>query len=355
MKNETKKIGVIGHFAFGRHMTDGQTVKTVTVTEALEERFGSDEVLKADTHGGAKTLLKMPFIVVNMLKKANNIIILPAQRGLRIIVPLLVLFNHFYHRRLHYCVIGGWLPSLLQNRPRLVRQLGSFCGLYVETSVVKNALNGMGISNVWLTPNCKRLAIVPESELQESKEPPFKLCTFSRVLREKGIEDAVTAVKNVNAANGSNIYSLDIYGQVADDQTEWFEQLKASFPSCIRYRGVVPFDQSGAVLKDYYALLFPTLFFTEGVPGTIIDAYAAGVPVIASRWQSCTEIVADGVTGYIYDFKDEKALESALTRLYRSGDKITELKRNCLKKAADYQPDAALKDLFSQIENRDVE
>lgn len=348
---DIKLIGVIGHFAFGLNMTDGQTVKTVTVTKALEDRFGAGEVLKSDTHGGAKFLFKLPFTVINMLKKANNIIIFPAQRGLRTIVPLLVFFNRFYHRKLHYCVIGGWLPELLKTHGRLEKHLHKFCGLYVETAFVRDLLIKKGFQNVKLIPNCKQLKIVSEQELEFDAEPPYKLCTFSRVLKEKGIDDAVKAVSSINSRSGKTVYILDIYGQVDESQRVWFVNLKSSFPSYVSYCGVVPYDKSADVLKDYFALLFPTRFYTEGIPGTIIDAYAAGVPVISSNWQSCTEIVEDGVSGYVYSFGDERELERTLEKVLEQSGAIIELKKNCIKKAENYLPLNALTELFEQIEN----
>lgn len=60
---------------------------------------------------------------------------------------------------------------------------------------------------------------IPESE-------PLPLCTFSRVMKEKGIEDAVNAVKSVNKYFGRVVYTLDIYGQVDSNQTGWFDNLR---------------------------------------------------------------------------------------------------------------------------------
>ena len=98
-------------------------------------------------------------------------------------------------------------------------------------------------------------------------------------MREKGIEDAVNAVVSVNTDLGVQAFSLDIYGQVDGAQIEWFESLQKKFPSYIRYGGLVPYDKSVDVLKDYFALLFPTYYEGEGFAGTLIDAYSAGVPV----------------------------------------------------------------------------
>src|SRR5690606_29973646 len=88
-----------------------------------------------------------------------------------------------------------------------------------------------------------------------------------------------------------------------------FEEIKKEFPSYIRYKGSVNYVDSVDVLKKYFALLFPTQFKTEGIPGTIIDAYAAGLPVIASEWDSAHEIIDQGSTGYIYEFMRNSKLE----------------------------------------------
>ena len=87
---------------------------------------------------------------------------------------------------------------------------------------------------------------------------PFKLCTFSRVMKEKGIEDAVNAVEEINKKYDETIFTLDIYGQIDTMQTEWFESLQSRFLKDVSYKGLVPFDKSTDVLKNYYALLFPT-------------------------------------------------------------------------------------------------
>lgn len=120
---------------------------------------------------------------------------------------------------------------------------------------------------------------------------PLPLCTFSRVMKEKEIEDVVNAVKTVNEHFGRTVYTLDIYGQVDSAQTEWFNELKSIFPSYIKSGEPVPFDKSVEVLKNCFALLFPTYYEGEGFAGTLLDAVAAGVPVIASDWRYNPEIV----------------------------------------------------------------
>ena len=342
MSKNLKTACVIGHFGFGLDLLNGQTVKTKILSEELEKRF-PDGILKIDTHGGIKSLIKAPFHVLKALKKCKNVIILPAHNGLRVYAPLLALMRPLYKgRRLHYAVIGGWLASFLENKKGLEKNLKKFDGVYVETSTMKNALEAKGFENVLVMPNCKELKILSPEELLKDYSEPYKLCTFSRVMKEKGIEDAVNAVKTVNEKAGRVVYSLDIYGQIDGGQTEWFESLKASFPEYIRYGGLVPFDKSVEVLKDYYALLFPTRFFTEGIPGTVIDAYAAGIPVVSARWESFADIIDEGMTGMGYTIEDVNELTSMLENVSSFTESVDSMRKNCLVKAEQYLPRKAL-------------
>ncbi|MEX0797219.1 MAG: glycosyltransferase family 4 protein [Acidimicrobiia bacterium] len=56
---------------------------------------------------------------------------------------------------------------------------------------------------------------------------------------------------------------------------------------------------------------------TEGLPGVVLEASAAGVPVVAFGVGGVSEAVEDGVTGYVIDPGDGKAMALALDRLAR--------------------------------------
>lgn len=342
-----KTVAVIGHFGFGKNLLNGQTVKTKIIAEELEKVLGEEQVLKQDTHGGKKKLLLLPFVFLKTLAKCKNVVILPAHNGLRIIAPILFYLNKLFGRRLHYVVIGGWLSVFLEKRKSLEKILKGFHCIYVETTAMKKSLEEKGFSNIEIMPNCKNLPILKEEELIFAKTEPFKLCTFSRVMKEKGIEDAVEAVKRVNEEKGRTAFTLDIYGQVDAGQTEWFEELQKNFPEYIRYGGLVPFDQSVEVLKDYFALLFPTRFYTEGIPGTIIDAYAAGIPVISSKWENFGDMIEEKVTGLGYDFLKTEELYTILLAVAENPDSINQMKSACIQKAEAFLPENALQNLYA--------
>lgn len=347
-------ISIIGNFGSPGNSFDGQTVKTRIVTEELRRVLGAAAVTTFNTVGGIRTLLKAPLMAWRALRQGTDVVILPAHNAVRVLVPLLVLLQGLFpHRRIHYVVIGGWLPSFLQRRPVLRWFLHRVHRIYAETHRMAHDLKAMGFAdNVVYMPNCKPLPVVAEADLKTQYTKPYRLCTFSRVWSEKGIGDAVEAVKAVNEKLGRTVYTLDIYGKVEQGEEQWWADLVNTFPDYVRYGGVVAFDKSVEVLKDYFLLLFPTRCYTEGIPGTIIDAYAAGLPVVSSLYLNFDEIIDEGVTGLGYPFGHNEALISLLEDIAQHPQRIISLKANCVRKATAFQPREVVGVLIGEIKPR---
>ena len=70
-------------------------------------------------------------------------------------------------------------------------------------------------------------------------------------------------------------------------------------------------------LDDYFPHfdLFAQSSHTEGLPNVILEAFAAGVPVVATAVGGTREIVDDGINGLLIPPGDTSALASAITRL----------------------------------------
>lgn len=343
------KISVLGHFAIGKTAFDGQTVKTKIITEELQKKLGKEHVYLIDTYGGWKTLFKAPFQVISALKHGDNVLIFPAHNGIRVYAPLLSLFRRFFkNKRLHYVVIGGWLPEFLLKRKLLAKILKRFDGIYAETNTMKNALEEQGFHNVFVMPNCKKLTILDASELVYPSGVPYRLCTFSRVMREKGIEDAVNAVTRANNEMGETVYTLDIYGPVDENQIEWFNKLQTAFPQYVHYRGCVDSDKSVEVLKNYFALLFPTFYGGEGLAGTLIDAFSSGVPIIASDWKYNPEIVHEKV-GIIYPTGNIKSFADILKTIADDPKIIIDKRQYCLQEAMKYSAGGVVRTIIKNL------
>jgi glycosyltransferase involved in cell wall biosynthesis len=343
------KIGICGHFGGEKTFLDGQTIKTKTITDELINIFDSKLIKTVDTYKWKYNPITLIYKAIILVKKSKNIIILPARNGFKILIPLFLLLNKIYKHQLHYIVIGGWLPELLEGNTKLISKIALYNGVYVETTSMLKKLNNLGLKNVIVMPNFKQLNILKENELVYPKEKPYKLCTFSRVSKEKGIEDAINSVIAVNNFFGQTIFSLDIYGQPDVDYIVTFEEMIKNFPDYIRYKGMVEQKNSVDVIKNYMALLFPTFYQGEGFAGTILDAYASGVPVIASDWKYNNEIITDGYNGFIFKTHNTKQLYNMLIDIGKNPENIIRLKKNCLKEASKFMPNKVISCLVMNL------
>lgn len=342
------KVAIIGAFGKGKDLLNGQTIKTKIIADELEKKLGKG-IWRIDTIGNFNNLLSLALTIVALIF-ARNVIILPAQKALKVLAPWVRFWNHLFHRKLHYIVIGGWLPEYVDKHSCTREALGLFDCIYVETQIMKDAMCERGFNNIVVLPNCKDLDIIGLNELVQTHSEPLRLATFSRVMKEKGIEIAIEAVSQANKKIGTNVFCLDIYGQIESSQKIWFESLKETFPQFVTYRGLVPFDRTTRVLKNYFLLLFPTYYEGEGFAGTIIDAFAAGVPVIASDWRYNSEIIKDGVTGKIVSVGDVIALSDVLIWFYANKEKRNEIANNCLAESKYYLPHNVISIVTNQLE-----
>jgi glycosyltransferase involved in cell wall biosynthesis len=67
------------------------------------------------------------------------------------------------------------------------------------------------------------------------------------------------------------------------------------------------------LLRDYHALIHPSLY--EGLPNSVCEALAGGIPVLASNVCDHPLLVADGSRGFLFDPKDPASIAAAMAKL----------------------------------------
>ena len=144
---------------------------------------------------------------------------------------------------------------------------------------------------------------------------------------------------------------LDIFGPISPNYAKRFQNvLEKNKDNLIKYCGVIAPDQSVAILRKYYMLLFPSFWNAEGMPGAIIDALFSGLPIIAREWKFCHELIENNTTGYIYDYDKPKELYELILKSIQDTETINAMRYNCLKKAELFDEKNVIKEICQLME-----
>lgn len=330
------RICIVGHFGGNENFTDGQSVKVKSLYEGLSFHYPDLLIDKVDTYYLKKNPIKLGFSFLKCLLFDKRIVFLPAARGRNYFFRLFYIINRFSKKKIYHDCIAGSLNKAIPVHPKWKKYLNSFEVNWMESPEQVEKLREVGIANAEYLPNFKHIEPVSVETIKSLKySKPFRFCTFCRVEPMKGIEDALQAIREINKRE-SGLAVLDVYGPIQPGYEEWFEQTKTKYQDVLNYCGVVDPHDSVRALKDYFIMLFPTQYFSEGMPGTIIDAMYAGLPVIARRWAWCDNMIQTGYNGISYDFEHPEKLVEIIWDAVHHPDAMVAMKENCLNESEKY-------------------
>ena len=341
-------ICLIGHFGGREEFRDGQTVKTHNLAEAIK----SDESLclrNVDTYYYKKNILKFARQLLGGLAVSDRVVLCVSKGGRRIFFPMLYWCAKIFRKKVYHCAIGGRLAEEVQENPRWKKYIQSFRVNWIESRQIVESLQAQGVENAEYLPNFKKLPVIAEDALSCDMGTPARFCMFSRITEEKGVADAAEAIAAVNQKYGNTAAVLDLYGPVAPEYEGELATLLSAQGGCVKYCGIAAPEDSVDILRSYDFLLFPTRRYREGIPGTVIDALCAGVPVISRQWKYCGEMLTHGYNGFCYDFEEPEMLTHWIEYAISHPEMVPQMKKNCLASAAEYRMEHAAPEICRKL------
>ncbi len=142
---------------------------------------------------------------------------------------------------------------------------------------------------------------------------------IGRLTEEKGIQTLLDAWKVLGAS-----IPLRIVG--AGPMSDHVQAQAAQIPGVSCLGRLSDEDLRETLLRAAFTV-FPSVWY-EGMPAVILESYAAGLPVIASRLGSMAALVKEGQTGYLFEPGSAAGLVKAVQQLRNDLPAYVEMRRN---------------------------
>lgn len=215
---------------------------------------------------------------------------------------------------LHYH--AGGLPEFLECNI-LLRSIGRYIYGRGATSIalteyVRVPDEEFGASEVCVVPNGVYVPNLDESAEDEKNEKVLKILYVANLYRDKGILEAIHAVEEVSALQQTSIEFI-VAGVFPDKVFEReLKQLKDKLSFKLTFVGLVDGAEKWTYFRNSDVFIFPSYYASENQPLVLIEAMAAGLPVIASRWRGIPSLVKHLETGMLVEPKDHDSLVNSI-------------------------------------------
>jgi glycosyltransferase involved in cell wall biosynthesis len=162
---------------------------------------------------------------------------------------------------------------------------------------------------------CRKIAVIPNALALQDFAPspvpmqqtrPFPIGFIGRLDPVKRLGDLLTAVEQLDG-----LVHLHIFGDGPQRPALVAQSQRPGLRGRVTFHGVIPYPQPA--LAQIGMLVLPSLH--EGFGLVLIEAMAAGVPVVARNVPGVRDVVRDGQTGLLADPADPTALAAAISRL----------------------------------------
>lgn len=160
------------------------------------------------------------------------------------------------------------------------------------------------------------------------------LMMVGRMVEKKGFTHALEAVRILKEAG--HPLQLDLYGDGPLRAALEQQAAESGIARQVHFHGFQPVRQVRSAFAGHSALLVPSVTATdgdrEGLPNTLLEGMARGIPVITSRHAAIPEAVTHEVSGLLTPEGDAEALATAIRRLKEGAVDVGKLRNQARSK-----------------------
>lgn len=133
------------------------------------------------------------------------------------------------------------------------------------------------------------------------EEHPFRILTVARLVEKKGIEDSINAIDVLHKSNAHVQYDIVGDGPLRERLQVLIDA--RHLQNIVTLHGAQPHSYVQRMMRDAHVFLLSSvtspLGDEEGLGMVLLEAQAAGLPVVATEHGPFPEVIAHGVTGFL--------------------------------------------------------
>lgn len=337
-----KNVIFVGWVNQGKPPVDGETAKNQHLITALR-KFCRVTVL--DFYQKNRHPWVFPQALWAFVSQPKATIILSTSA--KNVYGMLKLFKALHVRRdiIHW-VIGGAFGKHVQEG-RFQADIFNFVRYnLVQCKSMIAELEAAGVTNARFVSNFKPITYYPDLEKAiagRTSSDKVRFVFLSRIMPDKGCDYLLEAVQILNGKGLQDKFIVDFYGKIEGSYKKTFIQKlndldNANYNGLLELRTYEGYD----ILATYHAMVFPTYWKGEGFAGVFIDAFTAGLPVLASDWAYNAEILSGEQLGLVYPTHDVSALANTMEKCIGGEIDLIGMAKRARTEAVKYQADRVM-------------
>ncbi|HHV35161.1 MAG TPA: glycosyltransferase family 4 protein [Syntrophomonadaceae bacterium] len=249
-------------------------------------------------------------------------------------IPAVFTYHTLYDQYLHYAPLAGQI-----TKKGMIKYASNFCNrcdlVITPTSVIKDMVQGQGV--------IKPVIAIPTGvypERFQAGDPEFlherfgishnkKVLLFvGRIGKEKNLSFLLRAFALIAEQERDTV--LVLVGSGPEEDTLRYSAMDLGIGERVVFTGKLPPETVAGAYRSADIFVFPSVTETQGI--VLVEAMAAGLPVIAKAAYGSLAMVDDGVTGYLCQGEEDEFAEKTLAIL-SDPELMLRMSESALKKA----------------------
>lgn len=173
---------------------------------------------------------------------------------------------------------------------------------------------GLDPERIFVVPNmvdCDQFATHSSAEPQR-KDSPFTILFMSRFVKKKGVYELIRSIPHILDRGCSDV-KLILAGD--GEERENMQNLcgNLGIEDRVEFTGYITGQEKVEIMKRADLFVLPT-YYGEGLPIVLLEALAAGLPIVTTRAGGIPEVVKNRLNGLLlHDINEEVIAEAVVT------------------------------------------